>query len=75
MYRSSTVVTTSALQVEIEHEAQVFGQGLIFFDLSKGKPVLRLAFVLFLAPIAIARWREARTAEREKERKRQAARA
>jgi predicted MPP superfamily phosphohydrolase len=49
MYRSSTAVTTSALQdlidrigtehverrlkVEIEHEAQVFGQGLIFFNL------------------------------------------
>jgi hypothetical protein len=49
MYRGSTAVTTSALQdlidrigaehverrlkVEIEHEAQVFGQGLIFFNL------------------------------------------
>ena len=49
MYRGSTAVTTSALQdlidrigaehverrlrVEIEHEAQVFGQGLIFFSL------------------------------------------
>jgi len=49
MYRGSTAVTTSALQdlidrigaehverrlkVEIEHEAQVFGQGLILFNL------------------------------------------
>jgi ABC-type lipopolysaccharide export system ATPase subunit len=49
MYRGSAAVTTSALQdlidrigaehverrlkVEIEHEAQVFGQGLIFFNL------------------------------------------
>jgi uncharacterized protein len=49
VYRSSAAVTTSALQnlvdrigtehvewrlkVEIEHEAQVFGQGLIFFNL------------------------------------------